>query len=191
MQESGSKQEEHTDRPSIGIDIDNVIARTDEKIRQLIKDVYGTSLAQEEITEYSYHKCGISRQQEENVLEIFHNIECENVELLKYAKKALCLLKEKYRIVIVTSRYLSSREATQRWLKTKRIAYDSLIFENNKHKTNFKFAYFLEDRWKHALELANTGTKVLLFDYPWNRNRPEHPNIKRVNSWKEVVEILT
>jgi uncharacterized HAD superfamily protein len=191
MQESTNKQEENTKRLSIGIDIDNVIARTDEKIRQLIKDTCGIGLVQEEITEYSYHKCGISRQQEDNILEIFHNTECENVGLLRDAKKALCFLKEKYRIVIVTSRYVSSREATERWLKTKKIDYDSLIFENNKHKTNFKFAYFVEDRWKHALELANTGTKVLLFDYPWNRDRPEHPNIKRVNSWKEVVKILT
>lgn len=176
---------------TLGIDIDNVIAKTDKKIREIIRNTYGIDLTQEDITVYNYHKCGISRQQERDVLNIFHKKECKDVELVRGAKSSLSILGESYKVIIVTSRDLSSRKATEHWLKAKAIRYGSLIFENRKHKTGVKFHYFIEDCWKHALKLAKAGTKVLLFNYPWNLSRPEHPNIRRVNNWKEILMLIS
>lgn len=52
-----------------------------------------------------------------------------------------------------------------------------------------KIKLMIEDASHHALDCANLGINVILFDKPWNKN-VTHKNITRVKSWKEVLEII-
>jgi|TARA_Y100000310_G_scaffold30632_1_gene29078 beta-phosphoglucomutase-like phosphatase (HAD superfamily) len=49
--------------------------------------------------------------------------------------------------------------------------------------------YWVEDKPKNALAGLNYGLKVLLYDHPYNQDF-NHPEITRVNNWKQIHEIL-
>ena len=49
--------------------------------------------------------------------------------------------------------------------------------------------YWVEDKPKNALVGLNYGLTVLLFDHPYNRDF-NHPDITRVNNWKQIHEML-
>ena len=49
--------------------------------------------------------------------------------------------------------------------------------------------YWVEDKPKNALAGLNYGLTVLLYDRPYNRDF-NHPDITRVNNWKQIHEIL-
>jgi len=48
---------------------------------------------------------------------------------------------------------------------------------------------FCEDDRVISRALAEAGTRVYLFDHPWNRE-VQHPNVERVAGWSEVAEKL-
>jgi len=49
--------------------------------------------------------------------------------------------------------------------------------------------YWVEDKPKNALAGLNYGLKVLLYDHPYNQDF-NHPEITRVNNWKQIHEML-
>jgi FMN phosphatase YigB (HAD superfamily) len=49
--------------------------------------------------------------------------------------------------------------------------------------------YWVEDKPKNALAGLKYGLKTILIDHPYNRNF-NHPDIIRVNNWKQIHEIL-
>jgi hypothetical protein len=80
---------------------------------------------------------------------------------------------------------------TQRWLHDNGIPHDILVFDKDKndalvkHVLPAKVVGFVEDRDKHALELANRGVDVLLVDTPRNRHIAG-PTIHRVSTWQDI-----
>jgi len=175
----------------LGVDIDNVVSLTDPAIRKSILENYGIWLDQEQIVQYAYSRCGITEEQERRVLEIFHEVTCNELDLVPGAIEALTALKQRYRIILVTSRHPLLVEKTRDWLRVKSVPHDLLIFEKDKHQTDHDFAYFVEDNLDAALALAEAGIRTFLFDYPWNRSIRFEPNITRVSGWGEVLAELT
>ena len=53
-----------------------------------------------------------------------------------------------------------------------------------------KISVMIDDSLKHARDCASQGVYVLLadFGYPWNQTAKLPENIKRVHSWKEIVD---
>tara|TARA_B100000214_G_C23850472_1_gene573131 strand:+ start:240 stop:857 length:618 start_codon:yes stop_codon:yes gene_type:complete len=49
--------------------------------------------------------------------------------------------------------------------------------------------YWVEDKPKNALAGLNYGLKPIIIDHPYNRDF-NHPEITRVNNWKEVHKLL-
>ena len=49
--------------------------------------------------------------------------------------------------------------------------------------------YWVEDKPKNALVGLNYGLKPLLIDHAYNRDF-KHPDIRRVNNWKEIHQII-
>ena len=49
--------------------------------------------------------------------------------------------------------------------------------------------YWVEDKPKNAVAGLNYGLKPILIDHPYNRDF-EHPEIIRVNNWKEIYQIV-
>jgi uncharacterized HAD superfamily protein len=174
----------------LGVDIDNVVSLTDPALRKSIWDLYGIRLSQEQIVYYDYSKCGLTKEQERKVLEMFREVTCKELDVVPGTIEALTILKQKYRIIIVTSRHPQLIQKTRDWLKLKKIPHDKLIFETDKHQTDHDFDFFVEDNEDSALALAEAGIKTFLFDYPWNRSIPLRDNIKRVSGWGDVLAEL-
>jgi uncharacterized HAD superfamily protein len=180
----------HNKLQLLGVDIDNVISLTDPALRKSIRELYGIRLNQEQIVYYDYSKCGLTKEQERKVLEVFRDVTCKELDVVTGAIEALTILKRKYRIILVTSRHPHLIENTKDWLKLKRIPHEKLIFETDKHQTDHAFDFFVEDNEDAALALAGEGIKTFLFDYPWNRSILPHDNIKRVWGWGDVIDEL-
>ena len=115
---------------------------------------------------------------------------CRELSVVPGAVEALRHLRQRYRVILVTSRNPVIVEKTQDWLRLNDIPHDHLIFEKEKHRTGQTFEYFIEDHAESALSLADAGIRTFLFDYPWNRSIGEHPNITRVYGWHEVLAEL-
>lgn len=105
-----------------------------------------------------------------------------------------------FKIVVVTARphwqfkriYADTRE----WFARHDIPHDKLLFNKDKadaiieHVFPARPAWFIEDRSKHAIELAAIGIRVLLIDTPNNQDIKTHPLIRRVKGWDEITEII-
>jgi uncharacterized HAD superfamily protein len=174
----------------LGVDIDNVISLTDPALRESIWDLFGIRLEQEQVCYYEYARCGLTKEQELRLLETFREDIIEKLEVVPGAIEALEALRRCYRIILVTSRNPQLAGKTKDWLRLKNIPHDLLIFERDKHQTDHKFDFFVEDHADFAMALAQAGIRTFLFDYPWNRSLPAHPNITRVAGWGEVLDHL-
>ena len=47
----------------------------------------------------------------------------------------------------------------------------------------------IEDAPETALQCAESGIHVILFDMPWNQALT-HKNITRIHSWKEALKVI-
>lgn len=108
------------------------------------------------------------------------------------------LRKMGYKIVIITARpywqYKRLYADTLQWLKKYDITYDLILFNKDKAEAIYEHifparpAFFVEDREKHAIEVAGIGVPVLLLDWPYNKDIRPHPLIKRVEGWGGIIE---
>lgn len=181
----------HSKRCVIGIDIDNVIAATDAKIRDLIRIQYGLYSTQEQITSWNYSCClPITADQEQFVFDLFHKHYIQNLELLPDVQEIIQNLSRVADIWLITKRPDFTQEATSAWLTANDIPYCRLLYSDDKAEVAEGLRLLVEDNLDTALTLANLGVPVLLMDYPWNRNLKYHPKIIRVHSWKEIQKVV-
>lgn len=100
--------------------------------------------------------------------------------------------------LFITSRSINLKSETETlldyWLSQHSIKYKVLYTEGSRNnKSDFaveeNVTIFIEDRIKHAFDLAGCGIHVILMDKSWNRRDiTEFNNIKRVNNWIEVED---
>ena len=179
------------DRRPIGVDIDNVIAATDKKIRQLIKEYFGIDSTQSDITNWHYSlSLPMTPQDEQFIFDQFHDQACLDVRVLPGARQSLNELARLFQIYLITNRPPTSKAITRSWLHKKRLPYDQVFFLQDKSILAHQLYFVVEDRLETALSFINLGVPVFLFDYPWNR-APEQPNLHRVNSWSAVLSNLS
>jgi NTP pyrophosphatase (non-canonical NTP hydrolase) len=116
------------------------------------------------------------------------------------ARETLTKLRERgVKIAVISARpaweHHRLASDTTAWLNKHQIPHDILVFEKDKHDALVKHVYpaqvmaFVEDRDKHAIELANRGVRVLLMDTPSNRTIAG-PTIHRVRNWAEIDAFL-
>jgi len=99
------------------------------------------------------------------------------------------LVSNLYRIHYVTSRPPTVRIETHNWLQKNKFPYmDNVYFTEQKREyaERNNISYFVEDRHKTAVELADVCKAVFLIDQPWNR-RPVPGNVVRVNNWIQIM----
>ena len=111
------------------------------------------------------------------------------------------LKKMGYVIAIVTARpYLECKRVyhdTISWLAEHEIPYDFIFWGKDKADIVYKELrpvtpeFFIEDRDKHAIELANERIEVLLLDQPYNSAIQGFPHIHRVNDWEDLIDYIT
>ena len=177
-------------KPILGVDIDNVLAQSDACLRTLIREKFQIKLEEEDITQYDYSAYGVTERQLVEVFHLFNTETCRSLKLVTGAKAALLRLAPRYEIVLVTSRNPASKEGTEYWLRRKGLPYDQLHFNDEKHALGIPYHAFVEDRHEHAHRIAEIGASVFLMTRPWNASPITHPNVRRVATWREIVEHL-
>ena len=74
--------------------------------------------------------------------------------------------------------------------------YNFHILETGQDKDNVLAEFhgtglwWIEDKWTNALAGLKYGLKPLFIDHPYNREY-SHPDITRVNNWKQIHEIVS
>ncbi len=96
------------------------------------------------------------------------------------------------KVIIITKRTPKSHPAMVEWIHEHRIPYDGLILCcNEDNKLSYPIDCLIDDHPKgpeNAVEYPDK--KIFLRDQPWNRNIELVPNVQRVQSIKEVVDLL-
>jgi hypothetical protein len=103
-----------------------------------------------------------------------------------------------FKLVIITARphwqYKRVYSDTMRWLQKHGVEYDLILFAKDKAEALFESVYparplfFVEDRPKHAVELASIGTRVMFFDNGQHDSMGvTHDLVTRVSSWPEIL----
>ncbi len=83
-------------------------------------------------------------------------------------------------------------EITKKWLKENKIYYDKIVFDvkdKGKYCKNNEVDVMIEDDPINLKKLIG-NTKVIIFDYPYNRNI-EFSDLIRVYSWYDIYDKIT
>lgn len=188
-------------KPAICIDIDNVIARTDEVMRRVIFDFTGgrVKYEYEHVVEFDYHRCkdanGSSISPEEWAK--IHGLFSEPRYLWQIqpepgVQSIIKSLSDKFDIHLVTSRLAKARRTTVEWLENHGFPSHDLHFlkHGEKHVSLGKFAAAVEDHYEQAVDFATCGTSSFLLKHPWNTGKPEAHNLYWVDTWSELTKQL-
>jgi len=142
---------------------------------------------------------GISKDE---AISIAHELHAKNnVHDEKPVDKAIesisILIKEGDEIFIITARPLKYKKNVEDWIKHYfpdspiQVIIAGDLYGNTKKKAEIcnevGIKAILEDQKTIALDCANKGIKVILFDKPWNKGL-EHENIIRVCGWLEAMK---
>lgn len=179
---------------NICIDIDGTI--TDPYFWLNIANKYfKKNITIDKITEYQIDKImGVTREEyydfyNKSKFEM-HN---EEVRLRENAREIIQELIKTNNIYFVTARDKDLKILTYSYLKKNNIPYDDVFVLGTHYKVDtaekLKCDVFIEDCYENALQLSESGFKVLLIDTNYNR-KTLNENIIRVFNWNEIHEIV-
>lgn len=187
--------------PSICIDIDNVIAMTDEIMRRVIRDFTRERVCFEydHIVEFDYWKCRdedgakITEREWKRIHELFSEPHyLRKIQPWPDVQRYLKRLTKKFDIHLATSRLPKARGMTIEWLEKQRFPSHYLHFVKHgyKHVSLGKLTAAVEDDYEQAVGFAKSGTPCFLLEHPWNLNKPPFENLFWVKSWPELTKRL-
>lgn len=186
-------------KKAIGIDIDGVIGDSDKIFRKYMNQYFNLKLKRKDIKEFYYEKVlSISPEEITPFWEEFNNKGYwMEIPLVDNAKSSIDYLKEKYAIILITARTENIKDLTLAWLEKHKIKYDQLHFLNENEskitkvlQNNISLNALIDDKLENALNFAGEGTRVFLFDYPWNQFDKKVENLIRVKGWCDILSYL-
>ena len=181
----------------IGIDIDSVLADSDKIFTKELEYLTGKKYFREDNSPFKYEEA--FNIDDETMKKFWSDFTkkggWQKIPPIKGSIETVKRLKDEgYYIIIISARPPIIKEETKAWLTINNVPYDELYLTNYEEKTNFithlsGLLYFIEDHPDFAYQFAEKGVKVLLYDWPWNRN-VSHKNIIRVKNWNEIQKIF-
>lgn len=187
-------------RPTIGIDLDDVLLVCLPKIVEYHNRMHGTSVTA--ITTYDLEVLfGISVPVKNDRVHAFYlSDDHGRMSPVEGAQGAMRRLKETHRLHIITARGEVIRRRTEELI----LRYFPDTFEDmhfigyhitpsgkrpSKSEVCRKIGarVFVDDALHHAADVAESGCKVFLPDQPWNQCGALPPRVTRVFSWEEIV----
>lgn len=183
------------------IDIDNVIASTDEVIRFVIKRTTGgrVDLQYEDVVSFNYYECRdrngeqITKDEWEHAHRVFSTEYIEEISPVDNAVEALEELRSFAKIHLVTSRLRDARAATVTWLDKHGFPPHDLHFaaDRRKHFVLWKLAALIEDDYEQAALCARERSRpAFLIAHPWNSRTQCDAHIVRVADWRELLPLV-
>ncbi len=194
-------------KPIIAIDIDDVLASSAAGFVEWSNSKYGTRLRPEDYQEHWAEMWKIDLDETFTRANEFHD---ENIpraySRVDGALEVLKELKNRFTLILITSRRVSLKQATTEWID---LHYPNIFddcvfagfFDADKPDLNhlkltkatlaksLKADYLIDDQIKHIEAAAEIGIRGLLFgEYSWNKRDNLPINVKRVKDWEEVLE---
>jgi len=194
-------------KPVIAVDVDDVLGAENDAVRTFINEHYGHDhtpedyLVEGEYWGYWESIWGVHPEEARERLEAFLASPAKDkLKLVEGAAAVIDMLKERFNLAIVTSRYGRQLETTRPWLEQHFPGIFSRVefvaaWSTDKKATKaiickaIGAGYLIDDNPEHCNLAAEEGIMSLLFgDYGWNRNAKTHPAVVRVKNWQEVAE---
>lgn len=184
-------------RPLLAIDFDDVLFDCDGALKEILRREFRFNATYSEFIE-------ANPQMQEDVFRFLYGNDHQNCAAVNGAREAVSYLVTAYQMVVITGRSETTREQTERWLKSNlAIMSPEVFFTNNflskpdeeRRKkveicVNLGVSILIEDSWEEAVSVASSGISVLLVDRPWNRRELPFPNVHRVKDWDHILTKL-
>ena len=192
-------------KPIIAVDIDDVISTNARDFIKYSNEKFGTNLTIDDYHEHWIDVWKVDFEKGKQWAEEYHNSgRFSDYGLISDAKEVLEKLKDKYKLIILTSRRTSINKITHDWIdKNFPNIFEDIIFTGffdkvdgeSITKTKAQLAkeifadYLIDDQPKHILSASEIGIKGLLFgEYSWNKIDSIPENVIKVKDWKEISE---
>jgi uncharacterized HAD superfamily protein len=186
-------------KPRICVDIDNVIAQTDQVIRRIIKlhSNQAVDLCYEDIADFDYWRCldksnrRIDKEEWERIHLEFTQNHLDEVQPFQNVAAHLATLADRFEIHLATSRLAAGAEHTRDWLARHQIPFDHLHFVSHRKKQEIPvvFAAAIDDDRDQAQLFYDSGVRAFLLAHPWNAVETGSPLI-RVSGWPDLIAML-
>lgn len=199
LKSTGASNEMIHAKPLICVDIDNVIAKTDEVMRRVIRahSRLQVDLSYEDVICFEYWKCrdGAGRRFGKEEWSDIHTEFTRDhlLEIAPFDKVSYYLrnIREKFAVHLATSRLKDGQANTRLWLERNQIPYDELHFatEGTKHLIDEWFVAAVEDDREQGYAFYSKGIAVFLLAHPWN-TVGSHSPLRRVDNWEQLTREL-
>ena len=186
----------------IGVDIDEILGEFYRGFLAWMKENQGITVSYDEL--YTYRLCTVLGESQEKSLERLHTYlrkHAKDLALVPGAQEGIRALSQKHTLYAITSRDKFSEQDTREWLRTHfEDAFEDVYFANHAaddfHVSKSHFTeqlgvdIMIEDYEGYALDIAHSGTTVVMLEKPWN-NKEHHKNVFVMNSWKRIPHFVT
>lgn len=189
-------------KPKLAVDMDEVLAHFLPAFIEFHNEKYGTNVSKKDFFSYEFWTI-FNESPTESIQKVydFHKTDYfKNIAPISEAQKAISKLKQKYELVIITSRQKEVQDQTIEWVeKHFPETFSNIYFTNNNAQNTEKkqkkseicnrinIPIIIEDCLEYAEDCAHNKKEVYLLDQPWNQSQKKHPQIHRVYSWDEIL----
>jgi len=156
---------------------------------------FNSNISENQVTSYDISK--VLNIKQNDYLEFYEKFKFEihtNQKLRPDVKDILDELYKFNNLYFVTAREKSLELVTFLYLLNHEIPFDEIYILGTHNKVpkakDLNCDIFIEDSYDNAIELSNSGFKVILIDTNYNR-LPLNHNIIRAHNWMEISQILT
>lgn len=195
-------------KPVISVDIDDVIADSTEALRHTVNRRFGVALTRADYRtpgeywgyyEQVWSKAGLPGVSLAAVDEGM-TVDQSHIRVIEDAKRVLSNLSKEHELVLVTSRDLAWREATERWVQQHfGDTFKDLYFTGHRKAADYRSkgelcawlgaSVHIDDHVDHCLGVSGQGIGAILFgEYGWHVDVPDAQ--VRCRTWREVEEHL-
>ena len=154
-----------------------------------------SNISENQVTSYDISK--VLNIEQSDYLEFYEKFKFEIHTTQKLRNDVKDILDELNRfnnLYFVTARDKSLELVTFLYLLNHQIPFDEIFLLGTHNKVpkakDLNCDIFIEDSYDNAIELSNSGFKVILIDTNYNR-LPLSPNIIRAHNWMEISQIIT
>eukprot|EP00730_Choanoeca_flexa_P018268 TRINITY_DN8876_c0_g1_i2.p1 TRINITY_DN8876_c0_g1~~TRINITY_DN8876_c0_g1_i2.p1 ORF type:complete len:203 (+),score=53.47 TRINITY_DN8876_c0_g1_i2:71-679(+) len=193
-------------RPVIAVDLDEVLGYFVQSLARWHNEAYGTTYTQSHFFSYTFKDVwgGTAEESTTKVHAFFESDYFQQqVAPVPGALEALQQLKQRYQLVIVTSRQHSIEEITRLWVaKHYPDIFDEIHFGNHWGVSGEKISkpdmckaiharVLVDDALHYAKQCAGLLDHVILFgSYAWNQSGDLPSGVSRAEDWAQAVTII-
>jgi uncharacterized HAD superfamily protein len=191
-------------KQKIGVDLDSVLAEIMRPLMGFAKENYGIRTTLNDHISYGLDEVWKTTptRVREIVYEFYKSKEFEEMLPVNGAVEGIDDLAGRYELIVITARPFWVEDKSMAWIdkhfggKFSKIIHSNQFSADSKKKAKSEICQeegiwqMIDDGWEYATDCAQKGIKTILLTMPWNKDKPLHKNITRVENWQEIRKLL-